>query len=145
MQVSNLMHPPVLASKNDSISIAAELMRDHGIGCLVVASGLRPEGIVTDRDLVVRCLAAGHEPQRCTVGTHMTLVLFTAQSETDALEALHLMRSQRVKRLPVVAREEVVGVVSLSDIAAALETPMQELLSGMGAARREEPAKLIVR
>ncbi len=138
MEISTIMHAPVAAAPSDTTFIAAELMRDHGIGCLVVSEERRPIGMITDRDLAVRCSASGHDPLTCTIENHMSTALTTIQPDSDILDALHLMLAHQVKRLPVVDQERIVGLISLSDVAAALEAPMHELLSGMGAARRSE-------
>jgi CBS domain-containing protein len=143
METSELMHAAVTAAPSDSIAIAAELMRDHGIGCLVVTSGTQPLGILTDRDITVRCTVDGHDPSQCRVENHVTRTLVTVPSDADMLAALHLMVSNKVKRLPVLEEGHLVGVVSFSDLAAALDAPVHELLSGVGAARREERGRLL--
>jgi signal-transduction protein with cAMP-binding, CBS, and nucleotidyltransferase domain len=62
VNVSELMHPPVTISYLADIPTAARAMRDHNVGCLIVTELTSPTGIITDRDLTVRCTAAGHEP-----------------------------------------------------------------------------------
>ncbi len=143
MKVTELMNSPVTVSQEDTLLTAAGRMRDDSVGCLVATHGAEPVGILTDRDIATRCTAEGHDPRACTVGQHMTAKLTTARPDTDALDALHLMVAHKVKRLPVVDGGRLVGLVSLSDIAEALETPMLDLLAGMGAARRSEPTGLL--
>jgi signal-transduction protein with cAMP-binding, CBS, and nucleotidyltransferase domain len=135
MKLHDVMHPPVTISQLADIPTAARAMRDHNVGCLIVTSLEEPIGMITDRDLTVRCTAAGHEPFACKVLDHMTTPLVMAARETDALEAVHVMVHNEVKRLPVMEGSKIVGVVSMSDIAEALEMPLQELLAGMGGAR----------
>ncbi len=144
MELSAIMQNPVSAAPTDTTFVAAELMRDHNIGCLVISEGLRPIGMITDRDIAVRCSAAGHDPLTCTIENHMSGDLTTARPNTEVLDALHLMLAHKVKRLPVVEQQRVVGIVSYSDVAGALDVPLHELLSGMGAARRDEARKLIL-
>jgi CBS domain-containing protein len=144
MKTFELMHNPVTLTEIDSIEIAARCMRDEGIGCLVVAAGARPIGIITDRDIVTRCIVEGHDTRHCRVENHLTRELITTTPEADALEALDLMVTHKVKRLPVVEHGHLVGVISFSDVAAALEQPLHQLLAGVGAARRAEPAKKLV-
>lgn len=144
MQTLELMHNPITVTENDTIEIAAKRMRDEGVGCVVVTAGARPLGIVTDRDIVIRCVVEGHDTHHCRVENHLTNGLVTTRPDADALELFSLMVTQKVKRLPVVKHDHLVGVVSFSDVAAALEKPLHELLSGVGAARRAEAPKLLV-
>lgn len=143
MKIAELLHTPVTSAPTDSIGVAAELMRDHGIGCVVVTAGTRPLGILTDRDIVVRCSVMGHDPYQCRVENHLSPAPITVHPEATIEDALHLMVAHKVKRLPVVEGEHLVGVVSFSDIAAALDVPLHELLNGMGAARRAGAPKLV--
>jgi len=141
MEISTLMHAAVEAAPTDTTFRAAELMRDLGIGCLVVSDGSRLVGIITDRDLTVRCSAAGHDPMTCVVETHMSTGLATARADGDVLDALHLMLTHKVRRLPVVDDTRLVGLISLSDVAAALDGPIHDLLGGIGAVRHEAVAR----
>ncbi|MBI4202770.1 MAG: CBS domain-containing protein [Chloroflexi bacterium] len=127
---------PVVVSPQESVANAAKLMRQSNVGCLIVTNSNSVQGIVTDRDLTVRCLAEGHNPGGCRVSHHMTSPVTTAASTMDILDAARLMVEQGVKRLPVVDEERLIGLVSLSDIAQAMDRPMHDLLLGMGAARR---------
>jgi len=140
MELRTIMaYKPITVGPHETVPRAAAKMRDANVGCLVVTTGGTVAGIVTDRDLVVRCLGAtteGHNPAECTVAAHMTQPVVTAPPEMDVLEAAHLMMQQKVKRLPVVHGSEVLGLVSMSDIAEALERPVHDLLAGMGVARR---------
>jgi CBS domain-containing protein len=105
----------------DSVSYAAELMRERGIGCLPVVdapSTLHLRGLITDRDLVVRCMAKGHSPA-CKVSDHMTAApLHTANPADDVHDVLRRMESAQVRRMPVVGLEgRVLGIIAQADIA----------------------------
>jgi signal-transduction protein with cAMP-binding, CBS, and nucleotidyltransferase domain len=136
VKLSEVMHPPVTVSRLADIPTAAREMRDHNVGCVIVTSPTEPVGIITDRDLTVRCTAAGHEPFACQVEDHMSAPLVMVARESDVLEAVHVMVHNEVKRLAVMEGAELVGVVSMSDIAEVMEMPLQELLAGMGVSRR---------
>ncbi|MCG8553753.1 MAG: CBS domain-containing protein [Proteobacteria bacterium] len=95
---------------------AARLMRDENIGAVVVAQDRRPVGMVTDRDLVQRVLAAGEDPQRTTLADVMTgQPVFLASSRTLA-EAIQTMRELSIRRIPVVDETGALcGMVSMDD------------------------------
>ena len=122
--------------------VAAELMRRHHIGALVVVDAeqkVTPVGIVTDRDLVLALMAEGLDPAMFTVGDIMSVELVLAHPDMDAMEALKLMRVQRVRRLVVVDNaRRLVGIVSLEDL---LELVARELAAlaaaALGARDRE--------
>jgi CBS domain-containing protein len=137
MYVRNIMvKQPVTVIPERTIADAAKLMRECNVGCLVVTHGGRPIGMITDRDVVVRCTCEGHDSDECSVQSHMSKPVITVRPSTDVLEAAHVMTERQVKRLPVVEARKLVGLLSLSDIAQAMEQPMHDLLLGMGAARR---------
>ena len=79
-------------------------------------------GLVTDRDLVIRCLAAGKDPQSTKIREVMTGNVVTAKPDMEASVAAHLMGQKQVRRLPVVENGRLCGMVSLGDIANREET-----------------------
>ena len=100
-----------------SLSDAAKVMRDADIGDLIVVEGDRVAGIVTDRDIVVRGIADGRDPQSTSmseVGTSDPTTLEPGQGIDEAIET---MRRLDVRRLPVVENGRLVGIVSLGDLA----------------------------
>jgi CBS domain-containing protein len=103
---------------------------------LVVVDADRVLGIITDRDITVRCAAESHDVSRCRVREHMSKGVISVEPDADILEAAHLMTQWQVKRLPVTKDGYLVGIVSFSDVANALDEPIHDLLIGMGAARR---------
>jgi CBS domain-containing protein len=115
--------------------VAAQLMRRHHIGALVVVDAeerSKPVGIVTDRDLVLALMAEGLDPAMFTVGDIMSLELVLATPDMDALEAIHLMRTQRVRRLVIVDdARRLIGIASLEDL---LELVARELAALAAAA-----------
>lgn len=100
-----------------SIADAAKLMREHDIGdVLVTGDGGRLAGIVTDRDLVVRCLADGAAAES-SVGQACSSDLTTLHLDSTVDDAVALMRARSVRRVPVVADGRAVGIVTLGDLA----------------------------
>ena len=141
MQVRDLMKKGVVTiDPQETIKVAAEKMRNANIGCLVVTNTTTVKGIITDRDLAVRCVGYGHNPQQCPVSHHMSSPVTSTTPDADVLGTLEVMTTKMVKRLPVIEDGHLVGMVSFSDVAAALDQPMHELLIGMGAVRRQASA-----
>lgn len=97
---------------------AAKLMRQWGVGLLLVTKeGRELEGIITDRDLVTRCMAAGGDPAHLQVGDYMERQPITVEPDCDLERALEIMRKTRHRRLPVTEGNKVVGLLSLDDVA----------------------------
>lgn len=112
---------PAVVIPNDPIARAAELMRDWDTGMIPVVTSLATMeliGVITDRDIVVRCVAA-HDLPGCDVGPHMsTRKLATVYPETPLVTCAHRMAESQVRRLPVVDIDgRLVGIVSLADVA----------------------------
>jgi len=108
---------PETLSPTDTIQKAAQLMRDHDYGSIPIIDEIGAlVGIVTDRDIVVQALAAGHgletELSEC-----MTQRPDTIPKDLPLTDALHLMDKQQIRRLPVVENGRLIGMVSLSDLA----------------------------
>jgi CBS domain-containing protein len=100
---------------------AARLMRDAAVGSVIVAENDRPLGVVTDRDLAVRVIAAGLDPERVSVRQVMSSRPIFVSEDRDLAEVLELMRDLAVRRMPVIdANQRLVGVVSLDDVILAL-------------------------
>ena len=119
MQMRDLMNPSVVSiTPGESAALAARLLSRHNLGSLPVCGedgGLR--GIVTDRDIVLRCVAAEEDPGKTQVKDIMTRNCAVVSPEDDAREAARLMAEKQVRRLPVLEGNSVVGMVSLGDLA----------------------------
>ena len=107
-----------------TIAEAAGLMREHDIGdVVVIEDGTdRIIGIVTDRDVAVRGVGAGHDPEATSVRTICSTALATVRPDETVTEAARLMRRHDVRRLPVVESGVAIGVISLGDIAGSEES-----------------------
>ena len=118
-----------------SVAEAAALMREQDVGMLVVGEESLVEGVVTDRDLLIRCVGEGHMPDSCPVSDHATVPVITIDPEADALDAAHILREKRIKRMPVIEGGVLMGVVSFTDISQAVGQPLHDLLFGSGTVR----------
>jgi CBS domain-containing protein len=120
MKVRDMMSKTVVTiTPEESAALAARLLTRHNLGALPVCSyDGRLLGIVTDRDIVTRCVAADQEPHRVPVGDIMSRELQTVSPEEDVKEAARQMAGAQVRRLPVVQQGALVGMVSLGDLAA---------------------------
>ena len=113
MQVKEVMSRRIIAiSPEETVAVAARLLSQHNIGALPVCSrDGRLRGMVTDRDIVVRCVAAGDDPECTRVAEIMTRRVLAAEPDRSVDEAA------QVRRLPVQERGRLVGMVSLGDVA----------------------------
>lgn len=127
MQVRDFMNPSVVSiTPGESASLAARLLSRHNVGSLPVCGedgGLR--GIVTDRDIVMRCVAAEEDPAHVPVKDIMTRNCSVVSPDDDAREATRLMAARQVRRLPVLEGGKVVGMVSLGDLAKSHQFDME--------------------
>jgi CBS domain-containing protein len=108
---------PVTCSSQASIADAAKVMAKEDIGPLPVVDADRLVGILTDRDIVVRVVAEGRDPQSTSVGDVATSDLVTVSPDEDLSRALQLLAERQVRRLPVAEGETLVGVIAQADIA----------------------------
>ncbi|MCZ2856143.1 MAG: CBS domain-containing protein [Candidatus Bathyarchaeota archaeon] len=100
-----------------TVKEAVEIMNKHEIGCLVVIERNKLVGILTERDILKRVLAATKNPEKTKVGEIMTTRVLTVSPTTDLEEAAKLMFENNVKKLPVVSEGKLVGLVTLTDLA----------------------------
>ena len=119
-QVQDLMtERPITLDRDASLADAARMMRDQGIGDVIVVDGEDAEGIVTDRDIVIRGVAEGADPETTRLGQVVSAELASVAPDDPVERALQLMREKAVRRLPVLEGGKPVGVLSLGDLAVA--------------------------
>lgn len=123
---------PVTLQSTDTVIAAARSMRDGNIGDVVVVDNGQVQGILTDRDIVVRALAEGRDPARTTVGEICSKELTTLSPGAAIGDAENLMRDKAIRRLPVVEGGRPVGIVTLGDLA--VEREPDSTLGGISAA-----------
>lgn len=116
--IDEVMTPnPVTLSASASVREAARAMRESDCGAVIVEKGGQLTGILTDRDIVVRCLADGGNCDKVEIGTICSSDVKTLSPEDDVDAAVALMRDKAVRRVPVMSNGHAVGVVSLGDLA----------------------------
>jgi len=109
---------PSTIEADKTVVDAAKLMRDEDAGLIPIVEGQKLAGTITDRDIAIRVVAEGKDPQSSTVRDVMTSRLVTVDPDQDLDEALRLMAEHQVRRLPVVEEDgKLVGIVAQADIA----------------------------
>lgn len=119
MKVQDIMADRIITvGQLEPIAAAARLMRRHNLGVLPVCddSG-KLRGVVTDRDIVIRCVAGDLDPADTSIREIMSRGITTCRMEDDADDVLRTMSANQIRRLPVVNGGHVVGMVSLGDLA----------------------------
>jgi CBS domain-containing protein len=117
VRISEVMTESVVtADCSASLREVGELMRDRNVGSVVICEHGYPSGLITDRDLALIGVADGVD-RAAQVREHATRPLVTAEAQMDLEEAAALMVQHRIRRLPVMDEGELIGIVTLDDIA----------------------------
>jgi CBS domain-containing protein len=117
-QVRDVMtQNPTSCNPSATVVDAAKVMASEDVGSVPLVKDGRLAGVVTDRDIVVRVLAEGRDPNSTTVGEIASSDLETVSPDDDLNTALRKMASSKVRRLPVVDGDELVGIVAQADVA----------------------------
>jgi len=119
MKVSEIMTADVVtASPETTLDEVARLMRQENVGSIPVVDEVGDlSGIVTDRDIVVRAIAAGRDPAGCTAGEVLSEKCEIIDPESSVEEAAEVLAREQIRRLPVVKEGRLVGIISIGDIA----------------------------
>ena len=133
----------VVAEAGTPVLEAAQLMRAHHVGNLVVvdspANGTKPVGIVTDRDIVIEVVATGASVDALTVGDIMSAGIVTVTEDTKLMDAVALMRSKGVRRLPVVdSNGKLAGILTVDDVIDLLAEQLNDLTKLIFVEQRRE-------
>jgi CBS domain-containing protein len=133
MDVREVMTPDVvIASPDDTLQHAAEMMVDIDAGVLPVAEKDRLVGMLTDRDITVRAVAAGKTPAECKVREIMSPEIKYIYEDESLEDAARNMSELQIRRLPVLSRDKrLVGIVSLGDLALKKKGPAGDALKGV--------------
>jgi CBS domain-containing protein len=123
---------PLALQATTSVQDAARTMRDANIGNVLVLDHNGVCGIVTDRDIVVRAIAEGHDPATMELADVCTRDVTTVDADTSVEEAARVMRDGALRRVPVLEDGAPIGIVSLGDLA--LEQDPSSALAGISAA-----------
>ena len=123
MEIKDIMTRSVVSiDPGESVEVAARTMSRHNIGALPVCSNGKLCGMLTDRDIVTRCLAANRQPDSTQVRQVMTEQVTAVRPDMEMGAAAHLMGRLQIRRLPVVENGKLCGMVSLGDLAVREET-----------------------
>ena len=127
---------PTCVDETDTLLTAASKMADLGVGSLpICGSDNRLKGMLTDRDIVVKALAAGRDPGAITAAELAQGKPVTIGADDDAAEILRTMAQYKVRRLPVIDGHNLVGIVAVADVARALpDRPVGDLIDAISEA-----------
>ena len=118
MVVKDIMTPKLITiTPDENAALAARLLYRYNIGALPVCSREgKIRGMVTDRDIVLRCVAAGEEPEGTKISHIMTRKVITVDPSDPVEKAAAIMAREQIRRLPVQKEGKLIGMVSLGDI-----------------------------
>lgn len=125
MKISDVMTTDVMTCRpDDSLADSASMMKEMNVGIMpIVDDRDNLVGVLTDRDITVRAVAKGLDPNQAKVADFMTPSPLTVEPETNIGDAAELMADNQVRRLPVVEDNKLVGIVSLGDLAVDVGEP----------------------
>ncbi len=131
MSLRNLLEMDLIScSPKESIKHVAEIMKKNGIGAVVVTENQKPIGIVTDRDIALRCVAEGLSCENTTVGKIMTLGVETVSIDEGIFDVIQVMKENEIRRVPVVDEEGfAVGLLSFGDVYQLIGQELNDLLA----------------
>jgi CBS domain-containing protein len=136
-QIRDVMTEDLVALPVDATVVEASREMDRrDIGDVLVVDGERLVGMLTDRDIVVRAVAQGRDPNEIRIGDVATTDIQTLSPDADLGEAVAIMRQAAVRRVPVVDGERPVGIVSIGDLA--IEADEGSALADISAAEPNE-------
>jgi CBS domain-containing protein len=116
-----MTHDPRMIRPTDTVHDAAREMRDGDVGAVLIEDGGRLAGIVTDRDIVIRTVADGRDPDEVKVDEVATKDVEALSPDQSLHDAVQFMRDHDVRRVPVVQDGRPVGIISLGDLAVELD------------------------
>ncbi len=131
LRARDIMHKGVeCIPAHETLDRAAQRMRDLDVGALPICDNERLTGIITDRDIVVKCVAMGHDPAKIRAGELAQGTPRWVEANADIKDVLNEMEHNRIRRLPVIENRKLVGMISEADLAARLdETQLAEFIT----------------
>jgi CBS domain-containing protein len=125
MIVKDIMSTDIVSLRqDDTIQRAAQLMKQHDVGSIPVCDQNNIVGIVTDRDITLRCVADGQDINQQKVSSVMTSNPVVGSPDMNVNDAVRIMSDKQIRRLPIVENNSLVGIVALGDIS--LEPALQD-------------------
>lgn len=139
MKISEIMtKEPKYIAPDESLQEAARQLRDMDVGMIPIGDGVKLKGMLTDRDITVRVIAEGVDPQTVCVSDVMTPEVIYAYEDQDVEEAARIMEEQQIRRLIILNRDkDMVGIVALADLANKAKDPAVESEALEGVSKSE--------
>lgn len=109
---------PVTVPRHMPLDECARIMKRHDVGSVIVGSGSVFVGLVTEQQIVQRVIAQGADPRGLTVTDVMATDVYSVEPDTDLSEAMRLMTTHRVRHLPVIDKDRLVGFLTIKDLLA---------------------------
>lgn len=143
IKIKDIMVKDVITVElRESVKTAVGLMKKNEIGCLIVVEDGKPIGIVTERDMLNRVLMLGKNPEKTKVHNVMTRSLVSGKLDMEIIEAARLMFKRGIKKLPVVDRGRLIGLVTLTDLVYSQEV-LTEMVGILETMRQTTPKRMI--
>ena len=118
MKVREIMTVEVAtAAPDNTLDEIAVMMKNEDVGSIPIVADGELRGILTDRDIVIRCIAEGKEPTDTTAEEVLSEAMHTIEPEAEVEEASELMAAEQIRRLPVVEENRLIGIIALGDLA----------------------------
>ncbi|MCP2274924.1 CBS domain-containing protein [Nocardia amikacinitolerans] len=118
MKARDIMHAEAeCIPADETLDRAAQMMRNMDVGALPICENDRLVGMVTDRDIVVRCIAEGHDPSRVRAGDLAKGTPRWVDADAELQQVLDIMEQNQIKRLPVMENKRLIGMISEADLA----------------------------
>lgn len=117
MFIENIMKTDIkTVDHNQTIKDACEKFKNNWIGCLIVTDNDNIVGIVTERDIIQRTICADKDPKTSKINEIMTKEVITIDKNETVDQAIEKLRGHNIKKLPVTSRDELVGIITITDI-----------------------------
>lgn len=147
MKVKDIMNKNVVAVSADTpVAEAAKKMREANVGSVIVLDHNEVKGIVTDRKIVTSVIAENKDPRRERIGSITSRKLITCDADSDVHDALMTLGQNKIRRCPVLnERKELVGVLSIADIAHDMKRYMDALFDDLSSSCQRMEHKPIMR
>jgi CBS domain-containing protein len=117
LEVEDIMIKEVVTIDEEAtVKEAVELMNKHEIGCLIVMKKRKPSGILTERDLLTRVLVKSKDPEKTKVSEVMSKPIVVGKASMEVEDAVRLMFKMKIKKLPVVEKGRLLGLITLTDL-----------------------------
>lgn len=138
--VKDIMNTDVKTiAPGETVQKTAEIMKEFRIGSLIVTKGTKLVGIVTERDILNNVVAEGKDPGEVKVEEIMTKEVLMVSPEMDIEEAVDLMMDKKIKKLPVVSGNKLIGIVTATDIITAEPRMLKQLGTLLVFAKKKKP------